>query len=292
MYTTLVLSAGGIRGVAYAGALQELVESGVLDLESITLFAGTSIGAAVACFLAVGFTPDELYEMATTIDLNDLVQINLASLLYKWGLDDQRHVREFLSQRIEKKVGDPKISFATLRVQRGCNLRVCSSNITTNKPVYFCADTAPDMPIIDAVLMRRALPPLFTPIRYGGDECNPDMYIDGAFLDSFPVAGLDPTTTIGLRLRWDVAFDLNSIERYFSRICFVALNFAEKHGATAPSSMCVVDIDAGDVSTINFQVPRWTILQLIRDGRQAVQRKFRAVTGPAGLAPCAGVPSI
>ena len=48
------LSSGGVRGVAFAGALDELVRLGALDLAPVTLFVGTSVGALFAAFLAVG----------------------------------------------------------------------------------------------------------------------------------------------------------------------------------------------------------------------------------------------
>ena len=52
-YSTLVLSSGGVRGVAFSGAIDELVRLGALDLKHITLFVGTSIGALFAMFLAL-----------------------------------------------------------------------------------------------------------------------------------------------------------------------------------------------------------------------------------------------
>ena len=270
-FANLCLSAGGIRGVAFAGALDELVEQGILVLHEITLFAGTSIGAFTACLLAIGYTTKELLELVSTMRVETLVQPNLATFLYKWGFDDQRRLRSFLESCLAKKGCGPSTTFAALRDERRCNLRVCCSNLTTNRPEYFCADATPDKNVVDGVLMSMALPPLFAPVR-----CDNCMYIDGAFLDSFPMEGItDPAATLGLRLKWDVAFHLASVEQYFSRLAYVALNFAEKHGAATVSGITLVDIDVGDVSTINFALPRWTIEQLVRGGRAAIRTQFK-----------------
>jgi NTE family protein len=57
-YRNLVFEGGGVRGLAYAGALDVLEERGALKkLEQV---AGTSVGAVTALLIAVGYTPTEL----------------------------------------------------------------------------------------------------------------------------------------------------------------------------------------------------------------------------------------
>lgn len=57
-YTNLVFEGGGIRGVAYAGALQELEARNVLD--SIGQCGGTSVGAVAAMLMALGYRAAEI----------------------------------------------------------------------------------------------------------------------------------------------------------------------------------------------------------------------------------------
>src|SRR5262245_59229627 len=56
--TNLVLEGGGVKGVAYAGALQVLQAKDVLP--NIHQVAGTSAGSIAAALVALGYTPDEV----------------------------------------------------------------------------------------------------------------------------------------------------------------------------------------------------------------------------------------
>ena len=53
-YRNLVMEGGGIRGIAYGGALLELEQRGVLA--GLRRVGGTSAGAIQAALLAVGYS--------------------------------------------------------------------------------------------------------------------------------------------------------------------------------------------------------------------------------------------
>ena len=55
----LALSGGGIRGIAHAGVLKALEEDGI----KIDIIGGTSAGSMVASLYAVGYKPDEIYNL-------------------------------------------------------------------------------------------------------------------------------------------------------------------------------------------------------------------------------------
>lgn len=71
-YRNLIMEGGGIRGIAYGGALRELEERGVL--RGIERVGGTSAGAIQAALLAVGYSASEVIAVlhATPVQrLND-----------------------------------------------------------------------------------------------------------------------------------------------------------------------------------------------------------------------------
>lgn len=55
----LALSGGGIRGIAHVGVLKALEENGI----KIDIIGGTSAGSMVASLYAVGYKPNEIYEL-------------------------------------------------------------------------------------------------------------------------------------------------------------------------------------------------------------------------------------
>ena len=55
----IALSGGGIRGIAHAGVLKALEDNGI----KIDAIGGTSSGALIAGLYAVGYTPENIYEL-------------------------------------------------------------------------------------------------------------------------------------------------------------------------------------------------------------------------------------
>ena len=55
----LALSGGGIRGIAHAGVLKALEENNI----KIDILGGTSSGSMITALYAIGYTPDEIYEL-------------------------------------------------------------------------------------------------------------------------------------------------------------------------------------------------------------------------------------
>ena len=63
----LVFEGGGAKGIALAGAYEELSNQG----HTFGRLLGTSAGAIVAAFLAAGYTPDEMQAVLTERDVDD-----------------------------------------------------------------------------------------------------------------------------------------------------------------------------------------------------------------------------
>src|SRR3989304_6623420 len=55
---TIILSGGGIGGLAHIGALQYL--STVIDLNNITTYVGTSVGGIICTLLCIGYKLNEI----------------------------------------------------------------------------------------------------------------------------------------------------------------------------------------------------------------------------------------
>ena len=279
-YKAIVLSSGGVRGVAYAGALAEADRRGLLD--AVTVFAGTSIGAAVAALLAIGYSGRELEQLVLSTDITGFVaEISLKKIinaLYAWGLSDGSEIGRFLGQCLVEKGLNADCTLGELHRQRGHELRVCATNLKRNIPVIFSRRTHPDLPIVEACLCSMALPPLYQPRTLDGE-----LYVDGALLNSFPCDDLD--TTRGIVRRWRIALELTSIDKYFSRLAYVALQFAEFNNGIGRLERRpdIVEVDAGDVSTTNFALSQAVIAQLIESGHRAMA--LTAAQSPGGGPP-------
>src|SRR5438445_77313 len=63
----IVLSGGGMKGIAHIGGLQALDDRDCLT--HINTVAGTSIGALIGTLLVIGYTPREIYEFVLHFDI-------------------------------------------------------------------------------------------------------------------------------------------------------------------------------------------------------------------------------
>ncbi len=67
-YRNLVFEGGGVKGIAYGGALSELESRNILS--HIKRVAGTSAGAITAILLAVGFGYKDVTDIVANTDCN------------------------------------------------------------------------------------------------------------------------------------------------------------------------------------------------------------------------------
>ena len=67
----IVMRGGGVKGIAFGGALLELEKSGML--ENVQRVAGASAGAITAFLLAIGFQPQEFEERLRVLDFHELM---------------------------------------------------------------------------------------------------------------------------------------------------------------------------------------------------------------------------
>jgi NTE family protein len=80
------MKGGGVKGIAYVGALQVLEEYGY----HFDHFVGTSAGAISAALLAVGYSPKELGEILAKTDFREFkdgwLPLSLPLLPFRKGL--------------------------------------------------------------------------------------------------------------------------------------------------------------------------------------------------------------
>lgn len=66
----LVLQGGGIKGLAYIGALRYLEENNI----NINYIAGSSVGAIIGSLIACGYDSYELEDIINNISINTLIK--------------------------------------------------------------------------------------------------------------------------------------------------------------------------------------------------------------------------
>ncbi|WP_223847076.1 patatin-like phospholipase family protein [Hymenobacter montanus] len=112
------MEGGGIRGIAYGGALRELEQQGIL--QGIERVGGTSAGAIQAALLAVGYSANEVIDVvnATPVQrLNDGRFIFFGGrhrLVKQYGWYRSDAFAAYLSELVARKTQKPNLTLGEL----------------------------------------------------------------------------------------------------------------------------------------------------------------------------------
>jgi NTE family protein len=204
VYRNLVFEGGGIRGIAYGGALAELEKQGAL--QPIERVGGTSAGAIQAVLLAVGYTAPEVAGIVyrtPTRKFNDGRLIffgGISRLTRQYGWYRGEAFTAWLEKLIKAKSGNGGLTFRELHQLAGRNgfrdLYVTGTNLTQQKVVIFSHETYPNMKIADAVRISMSVPLYYRAVfvnRQGQIVSRPrpgeavDVLVDGGILANFPL---------------------------------------------------------------------------------------------------------
>lgn len=169
---TLVLSGGGLKGLAHIGVLRALEERGLVP----ALVVGSSIGSLIGAAWAAGATPEEMEARALRVRRRDVFQVARVDVAFRRLLAPALYRREPLEHLIASLVGD--VTFRELKRR----LLVNTVDLHTGMQVMWGLPGLLDTQVADAVAASCALPGIFPPREIAGRA-----YVDGAVVENLPV---------------------------------------------------------------------------------------------------------
>lgn len=199
MITNLVLEGGGVKGIAYCGAIRALEEEKVLsDMKNII---GSSVGSIIALGITLGLSSDKLLDLMNKLDFNKIkdkrrgVFNKLYHFMTKYGIYKGDYLYNYIGNVLEKYC-KKDITFKELYLITDINLVITGTNIDKGIVEYFSHKTHPNMPVRLAVRISMSIPYVFEAIKYNGDT-----YVDGGVLENYPFNYFkDTQNTIGFKL--------------------------------------------------------------------------------------------
>ncbi|WP_298273522.1 patatin-like phospholipase family protein [Geobacter sp.] len=194
-FRNLVFEGGGVKGVAYLGALAVLREKGILD--GITRVGGTSAGAITALLVGLGYGPDQIEAEVRSLDFKKFLDDSFGivrdtdRLLNDFGWYKGDAFREWTGRIIGQKTGNSESTFgdvAGMKEAKGFrDLYFIGTNLSTGFAEVFSAEHTPRMCVADAVRISMSIPLFFAAKR----GIRGDVYVDGGVLDNYPVKLFD-----------------------------------------------------------------------------------------------------
>jgi predicted acylesterase/phospholipase RssA len=188
-YRVLVLSGGGEKGTIQLGFLHNLFLNGVLNLESIECFVGTSIGSIICYMLAIGFLPIELLTIIFEYGKHQpqVSCVNIVNIVNKFGLVSLDAFFETLKLATISKLGfipTMKELYETTGKHLICVTHNLSANpiIGQDNTVYIDYLSHPNISCIEAIRMSSNIPLICQKYTY-----NKGIYVDGALSNNYPI---------------------------------------------------------------------------------------------------------
>ncbi len=183
---SLVLSGGGLKGLAHIGVLRGLEEHGLKP----GLIVGCSMGSLIAAAWATGMPVREMEDRALAVKRKDVFRVAHVDMALKRMLSPAVYRREPLDTLIRSLVGD--LTFADLPNR----LMVNTVDINSGQQLLWGLPGLRDASVADAVFASCALPGLFPPRMIQGHAC-----ADGAVVDNLPIrvaASLSPGPVVAI----------------------------------------------------------------------------------------------
>lgn len=302
----LVLEGGGMRGLAYAGALEVLDSAGVL--QKIERVGGTSAGAIQATLLAIGYTPKEMTEAIKNIPINQLndgfVPTAIFRMKNKFGLFKGKKLYNWLDELIALKTGNADITFQQLQDQKKDknykDLYITGTDLMHRKLMVFSHENFPDMQIKVAMRISFSIPLFYEPIyiddngkvvsRYGFEANH--LMVDGGLLANYPIELFDSTKyinpeeenktiknseTLGLLLdkpefsnyaELETPLEINNLRQYISAVYQTIIDKPNPELTSSKRSLLISHLN---LSGRPRKLSNKTIQALIESGRQGAR---------------------
>jgi NTE family protein len=265
-FTNLVFEGGGVKGIAYVGAMEEIERRGILS--GIQRVAGTSAGAINAILVGLGYTTEETKQVLWDMDFNKFMDAsggfigNSIRLIRSFGWFKGDFCRDWIGELVKAKTGDANCTFAAaeeMKKARGFkSMYFMTTNISTRFSEVFSAEKTPDVPLADAVRFSMSIPFFFAAKRYGSRQ---DVYVDGGVLDNYPVKIFD-------RMRYVTAANRARSTKYYDAI---NREFLEKHPQSSPY--------AYNKETLGFRLDSKDEISLFRDQNEPVAQEVSGLFG-------------
>ncbi|WDC83538.1 patatin-like phospholipase family protein [Caloramator sp. mosi_1] len=214
MYIDAVFEGGGVKGIAFLGAIKCLEERGY----KFNKVAGTSAGAIISSLIAAGYSADELKQILFNFDFinfqdKDAVQSlpfigSILGLVVSKAIFSGDAFENWLKELLVKK---GKVKFKNFINNNEFALKIIASDIT-KKDILILPDDLKEygidpleFEVAKAVRMSMSIPLYFKPVKL---KVNDEIHyiVDGGILSNFPVwifdvEGIPRWPTFGFKLQ-------------------------------------------------------------------------------------------
>ena len=198
-FKNLVFEGGGVKGIAYVGALEVLDKEGIL--KNIKRVAGTSAGAMVAVLVGLNYTATEISEILWDLNFQKFLDDtfgyarDIDRFINEYGWYKGDFFRDKMAEFIKNKTGDGEATFKDLaKAKKYRDIYLIGADLSTGFTKVFCYDNTPDVKVADAARISMSIPLFFRAVQNINNDGH--VYVDGGLLDNYPIKVFDRASFI------------------------------------------------------------------------------------------------
>ena len=184
----LILSGGGVSGLASLGSLHELIKLNYININEIKTIHATSVGCIISlllCFHKLNIDNDSIKDYFIKRPFHELYKINIEQIInlyHSKGLFNEKSCKDLLKPFFNTIDLDLNITMKQLYDLTSIELFFYSVGINKFDLRELSYNTMPDLSIINAVYMSSTIPIVLKPLY-----CENEYFIDGGFLCNYPI---------------------------------------------------------------------------------------------------------
>ncbi|MEW9576626.1 patatin-like phospholipase family protein [Bacillus toyonensis] len=215
-FRNLVFEGGGVKGVAFIGAIRALNDEEILP--EIQRFGGTSAGAITALLLGLSIPFADVVKIHKDMNFKAFkdhdflfIQDNIRLLFDGFGIYKGDFFTEWIGAIIEKWTGSKDTTFQQLYDKTGKDVFFQGTNVSTHQLRTFSRETTPDVPLVVAVRISMSIPFFFKSV-----EWEEDYYVDGGVLDNYPIRLFDRKSFVSKEEHLTTTETINEVNKLVS----------------------------------------------------------------------------
>jgi predicted acylesterase/phospholipase RssA len=266
-YNTIVISGGGIKGIAMLGSLQYLKNRNMLD--SVDKYIGTSIGSILSLLMILGEEPSAIIvNFVTKKTFENLKSYSIVQAFQGKGLLKFEKLQALLDDYILKKFENIP-TLAELYEKYPKKLYCITFNYTQNREEILSVDTYPDMLVTDAIRMSSNVPIIFENFTY--NDC---LYFDGFIANNFPIHLLDKNDIcLGIQTRWEDTKekDSNNWKIFWNLFLVPLAKIQDLKNEPFLNQTNIISINLQNYSLFDFKISITLMLDLFSEGFSAAK---------------------
>ena len=254
----LAFSGSGFLAPIHAGAACAFLDAGVEIIE----VAGTSGGSIAAAIIAAGFTSAQIKAAALSPIPDNIMSVQLMSMLWRWAINDGKVLHQWLIDTIGP------VTFAECKIP----VSIIASDVKDQRGIVFSRMRTPSLALADACRMSASVPGVWAPVDYKGRKI-----ADGGMAANIPTDRLtqDTVPRVGIQVAdGNKPKKLNTLLDYAKACIGTMLNsnennlvaWAQQTGAT------ILPVNAEPYGFLDAHLPITAKADLFQRGYQVVQK--------------------